>query len=229
MHAASLLLGIFTALNVSAGNWPQFRGTQAAGVDTNGAAPTRWDVDKRHNIRWSTPIPGLGHASPILWNDRVYVATAVRPGKADLKVGLYGDIASANDQEPHQWRLLAIEKASGKIAWDKPGHAAVPRVKRHPKSSHCSSTPATDGRFIVSIFGSEGLFCFDKEGQPVWKKDLGPMDSGYYQVPSAQWGFASSPVIYNDKVIVLCDVETNSFIAVFDLLNGKELWRTPRG
>src|SRR2546423_6067117 len=228
MHAASLLLGIFTAVSVSAGNWPQFRGTQAAGVDTSGAAPTRWDVDKRDNIRWSTPIPGLGHASPILWNDRVYVATAVRPGKADLKVGLYGDIASANDQELHQWRLLAIERATGKVAWDKPGYEAVPRVKRRPKSSHCGSTPAADGSRIVAIFGSEGLFCFDMGGQLVWKKDLGPMDSGYFQVPSAQWGFASSPVIHGGKVVVLCDVQTNSFLAVFDLADGKELWRAPR-
>src|SRR2546430_10417233 len=143
MHAASLLLGIFTAVSVSAGNWPQFRGTQAAGVDTSGAAPTRWDVDKRDNIRWSTPIPGLGHASPIIWNDRVYVATAVRPGEAELKVGLYGDITSANDQEPHQRRLLPLDKAPRKIAWDKLCSQASSRAKRHPPSSPCSSTPAT--------------------------------------------------------------------------------------
>ena len=228
MRAASLLLGIFTGINVSAGNWPQFRGPQASGVDTNAPVPTRWDVEKGQNIRWRTPLPGLAHASPIIWNDRVYVTTAARPGKADLKVGLYGDIASANDQEPHQWRLLALDKATGKIVWDKLGHEAMPRVKRHPKSSHCSSTPATDGRHIVAIFGSEGLFCFDMQGQLVWKKDLGPMDSGYFQVPTAQWGFASSPVIHDGKVVVLCDVQTNSFLAAFDLAEGKELWRTPR-
>jgi len=80
----------------------------------------------------------------------------------------------------------------------------------------------------VALFGSEGLFCFDLDGQLLWKKDLGPMDSGYYQVPSAQWGFASSPVIHDGKVVVLCDVQTNSFLAAFDLTDGKELWRAPR-
>jgi outer membrane protein assembly factor BamB len=224
----SLLLGLIAAVNLSAANWPQFRGPSACGVDTNAAAPTRWDVEKGENVRWHTTIPGLAHSSPILWNDRLYLTTAVRPGKADLKVGLYGDIASANDQEPHQWRLLALEKGTGRIVWDKLGHEAVPRVKRHPKSSHCSSTPATDGRHIVAIFGSEGLFCFDMDGRPLWKKDLGPMDSAYFQVPSAQWGFASSPVIQDGKVVVLCDVLTNSFLAAFDLADGKELWRAPR-
>jgi outer membrane protein assembly factor BamB len=198
------------------------------GVDTKAAAPVQWDVDAKQNLRWSTPVPGLAHASPIVWNNRVYLTTAVRPGKADLKVGLYGDIDSAEDQDEHQWRLLAIDKATGQILWDKPGHRAVPRVKRHTKASHCNSTPATNGKHIVALFGSEGLFCFNMEGALIWKKDLGPMDSGYYQVPSAQWGFSSSPVIHDSKVVVLCDVQTNSFLAVFDLANGKELWRTPR-
>ena len=228
MKTTPLLLALVSAINLSAGNWPQFRGTQAGGVDAGAPVPIHWDIEKGENIRWRTPIPGLAHASPIIWNDRVYVTTAARSGKAELKVGLYGDIASANDQEPHQWRLLALDKATGKIIWDKLGHEAVPRVKRHPKSSHCSSTPATDGRHIVALFGSEGLFCFDTQGQLIWKKDLGPMDSGYYQVPTAQWGFASSPVIHDGKVVVLCDVQTNSFLAAFDLADGKELWRTPR-
>ncbi len=108
-------------------------------------------------------------------------------------------------------------------------YEGVPRVKRHPKSTHCNSTPAISGKLIVTIFGSEGLFCFDVDGTLIWKKDLGPMDSGFFAVPSAQWGFASSPVIHDGKVIVLCDVQTNSFIASYDLATGKELWRTARG
>jgi outer membrane protein assembly factor BamB len=224
----SVLIFLCLGMNALAGNWPQFRGPQASGLDTNAAAPMHWDIDKGENVRWQTAIPGLGHSSPIIWGDRIYLTTAVHPGKADLKVGLYGDIESSTDVGPQEWRLLALDKASGKVLWNELEHAAVPKIKRHPKSSHCSSTPATDGHLIVAIFGSEGLFCFDTQGKPVWKKDLGPMDAGYYQVPSAQWGFASSPVIYGDKVVVLCDVQTNSFVAAFDLLSGKELWRTPR-
>ncbi len=228
MQTSLLIPSVLLACHLSAANWPQFRGPLAGGVDSSASAPVHWDMDSGENVRWRTPIPGLGHASPVLWGDRIYVATAVRPGKADLKVGLYGDIESANDQDTHQWRLLALDKASGKIVWDKLAHEAIPRIKRHPKSSHCSSTPATDGKRLAAIFGSEGLFCFDMSGNLIWKRDLGPMASAYFQVPSAQWGFASSPVIHDGKVVVLCDVLTNSFIALFNLADGKELWRTPR-
>ena len=222
-----LFLGCLSAAAAS-GNWPQFRGPQASGVDQSSAAPTVWDVEKGENIRWRTPIDGLAHSSPIIWGDRIYVTTSVSPDKVDLKVGLYGSIESADDQDKHQWRLLALESGTGKVAWDKLGVEAIPRVKRHPKGSHCSSTPATDGKRIAAIFGSEGLFVFDMQGKPLWQKDLGPMDSGYYQVKSAQWGFASSPVIYNDKIVVLCDVQAGSFLSLFDAASGKELWRTER-
>src|SRR5437899_738264 len=211
-----------------AANWPQFRGPQASGVDSTKAAPTKWDMDNKENILWSSEIPGLGHSSPILWNDRIYVTTAVQAKKADLKVGLYGDIEPVANDQPQQWRIMAIHKASGKVMWDTLGHETLPQVSRHPKSTHCNSTPATDGQCIVAIFGSEGLFCFGMDGKPMWHKSLGPMDSGFYRVPSAQWGFASSPVIQDGKIIVLCDVQTNSFIACFDLVNGTELWRTAR-
>jgi outer membrane protein assembly factor BamB len=158
----------------------------------------------------------------------VYVTTAVGAANQDVKVGLYGDIMSANDQDSHQWRLVALQKDTGKILWDKLGFEGIPRGKRHPKSTHCNSTPATDGQRIVAIFGSEGLFCFDREGKLLWRKDLGPMKSGFYMVPSAQWGFSSSPIIHDGKVVVVCDVLENSFLAEFDLADGRELWRTAR-
>jgi len=216
------------SLGAVAADWPQFRGPQASGVDASKPLPTEWNVETGKNIRWQTPLPGLAHASPIVYGDRIYVTTAAGPRDTELKVGLYGDIEPVTEDSVHQWRLLALDRATGKVLWNALGHEAVPRVKRHPKSTHCNSTPATDGQHIAAIFGSEGLFCFDTNGKLVWKRDLGPMDSGFFAVPSAQWGFASSPVIHDGKVIVLCDVQTNSFLAVFDLKSGNELWRMPR-
>jgi outer membrane protein assembly factor BamB len=217
-----------SGLSAGAANWPQYRGPGARGVDESQALPKNWNVETGANIRWQTPLPGLAHASPIVWGDRLYIATAEKAGTADLKVGLYGDITPVEEKEVHQWRLLALDKATGKILWNTVGREGVPRAKRHPKASPCNSTPATDGNRIVAIFGSEGLFCFDTAGKLVWQKDLGPMDSGFYLVPSAQWGFGSSPVIADGKVIVLCDVLTNSFLAAFELADGKEVWRTAR-
>lgn len=226
LFLAALALAPFS---LPAANWPQYRGVQANGVDDSAALPTTWKVGSGENVRWQTPIPGLAHSAPIVWGNRVYAATAVQAGaKSDLKVGLYGNIDSVKEKETNQWRLLALDKATGKIVWNVLAHESVPKVARHTKATHCNSTPATDGQRIVAIFGSEGLFCFDTAGKLLWKKELGPMDSGYFQVPTAQWGFASSPIIHDGKVVVLCDVQKDSFLAVFDLADGKELWRTPR-
>jgi len=219
---------LLLTLTGQAGDWPQFRGPHASGVDASKALPTEWNVETGRNVRWQTPLPGLGHASPIIWGDRIYVATAVGPGEAQLKVGLYGDIEPVQESGAQQWRLIALDRSSGQVQWNVVGYEGSPKVKRHTKATHCNSTPATDGHHVVTIFGSEGLFCFDPDGKLLWRQDLGPMDSGFFAVPSAQWGFGSSPIIHDGKVIVLCDVQTNCFLAAFDLQSGRELWRTPR-
>ena len=224
---ACVTLSALSLNSAAAADWPQFRGPKAGGVDASRPLPTEWNMETGKNILWQTPLPGLGHASPISASNRIYLATAVG-GSTELKVGLYGDIEPVEENAAQQWRLIAIESSTGKVLWNVLGHSAIPRVKRHPKATHCNSTPASDGQYIVAIFGSEGLFCFDKDGKLRWKKSLGPMDSGFFAVPSAQWGFGSSPIIHDGKVIVLCDVLTNSFLAAFELRSGKELWRTPR-
>jgi outer membrane protein assembly factor BamB len=216
-HSLLIAAALFSSLiTVAAANWPQYRGPRASGLDDSVPLPIAWNIATSENIRWQTPIPGLAHASPIGWGDRIYIATAVQAGKSELKVGLYGDIGSVKESESNQWRLLALDKSTGKIIWNTLGHEAVPKVPRHTKATHCNSTPATDGQHIVAIFGSEGLFCFDTSGKLRWQKDLGPMDSGYFAMPNALWGFGSSPIIHDGKVIVLCDVLKGSYLAVFD-------------
>ena len=105
---------------------------------------------------------------------------------------------------------------------------ATPVIKRHPKGSHAASTPATNGERIVVFLGSEGLFCFDMDGEVVWQKSFGVLDSGYYMVKDAQWGFASSPILHDDMVLLQCDVQENSFLTALRLEDGEEIWRTPR-
>ncbi|MBI4325335.1 MAG: PQQ-binding-like beta-propeller repeat protein [Chloroflexi bacterium] len=224
---ALVVLGLAPAA-AAVENWPQFRGTNGRGLSAV-TAPATWNIETRDNVRWIKDVPGLGHASPILWQDHIYVATAVRLGaKADLKIGVYGDGDSYQEKEPHQWRLLCFDKATGKLLWNKLGHEAVPRQERHTKATHCNSTPATDGRRIVAIFGSEGLFCFDMDGSLLWKKDLGKMDAGPWNAPRLQWSFAGSPLLHDGKVIVQCDVLSEQFLAVFDAGHGREIWRTAR-
>ena len=211
-------------------NWPSFRGVRASGVADGFATPTKWDAEKNENVLWKTPIPGLGHSSPVVWGDRVFVTTAIsgKP-KAELKVGLYGDITPVEDDTVQQWKVYCVNKKTGKIEWERTAREGVPKIKRHPKSTNANPTMTTDGKNVLAFFGSEGLYCYDMQGNLIWKKDLGLLDSGYYEVPDAQWGFASSPVLFEDKVIVQCDVQQNSFLGAFSLKDGSEIWRTKRG
>lgn len=210
-------------------NWPSFRGQNARGISENFSTPVSWDIDNSKNIKWKTPIPGLGHSSPIIWEDRIFVTTAIS-GKEnpELKVGLYGNIKPVDDETVHLWKVYCLDKNSGKILWEQTAHTGIPKIKRHPKSTHANPTPATDGKHVVVFFGSEGLYCYDMNGKLIWKKDFGILDSTFFLVPSAQWGFASSPVIHEGVVVVQCDVLKNSFLGAFDIKTGKEIWRTPR-
>jgi outer membrane protein assembly factor BamB len=210
-------------------NWPGFRGQFARGISENSSLPTKWDVKNGQNIKWKIDVPGLGFSSPVIWKDRLFITTAIS-GLADpeLKVGLYGNIDPVEDETVHQWKVLCFNKNNGELIWDRTACTGVPKVKRHPKSTHANPTIATDGYHIVAFFGSEGLYCYDMDGNLLWKRDLGILDSGFFLVPDAQWGFASSPVIYKDRVIIQCDVLENSFIASLNIKTGEDIWRKSR-
>ena len=210
-------------------DWPSFRGIRGAGVADGFPTAATWDVPGRKGVRWTVQLPGLGHSSPVIWGNKLCVTTSVsgRPD-AGLKIGLYGNIASVEDATRHIWRLVCVDKVSGRVLVDKEIYAGLPRIKRHTKSTHANSTLATDGSVLIAMLGSEGLHAFDLNGNRLWTKDLGVLDSGYYLAPTAQWEFASSPVIHDRKLVIQADVQKGSFLAAFDVITGKELWRTPR-
>ena len=211
-----------------AANWPSFRGGAAGGVGT-GTPPVTWDLATGVNVAWSTPIPGLGHSSPIVWGDRVYVTSAVatRGREAPAVTGLMDvvGIAMAADMVEHEWRLFALDRASGTIVWQQVARRGPPSSEHHRKSTHASATPATNGTHVVALMGSEGLYCYDRDGKLLWKKDLGVLDLGQVGNPAMRWGPASSPVIAGDRVIVQNNEQQNSFVAAFDLTTGRQAWR----
>jgi len=209
--------------------WPQFRGPGGTGIMESSKTAISWHTDSLRNIKWKTAIPGLGHSCPVIWNDLLFVTTAVssKPDES-LKVGLYGDIDMASDSSEMEFRVYCMDKNSGKILWQKVAHKGFPKSQRHTKSTQANCTPATDGKHLVVHFGSEGLYCYDLKGKLLWKKDMGILNPGPYTDPGVEWGYASSPVIYKDRIIVQADIPKDPFITALDIKTGKDIWRTSR-
>ncbi|HKG22204.1 MAG TPA: PQQ-binding-like beta-propeller repeat protein, partial [Blastocatellia bacterium] len=215
--------------NTAKGNWPSFRGPQASGLAERQNLPDRWNGKTGENILWRTPIPGLAHSSPVVWGHRIFVTSAFSSDpNATFRPGLYGDGDASKDRSPHRWMIYAIDKRTGKVLWERTAHQGVPVDKRHIKSTYANSTPATDGRIVVAWFGSQGVHAYDVNGRFLWKVDLGRLDLGAYDIPTYEWGPASSPIIWNGLVILQCDTQDDSFILALDADTGKTVWKTER-
>lgn len=223
-----IAIAILSFTTANGQNWPSFRGPNASGVAEGSKPPITWDVDKTQNVLWRTAIPGLSHASPIVWDNQIFVITAV---SSDAKTGFIAKdrgIGLANDDAKHTWMIYALDKRNGKILWSNTAYEGVPRAKRHVKATQANSTPVTDGHYVVALFGSEGLACYDIKGKLLWKQDLGVLNPGLWDDKTSSWGHSSSPVIYRDLVIVQADGHSQSFIAAYNLKDGKQAWRVER-
>ena len=229
---AALLLkvGVGIATTASAaGNWPQWRGPDGSGISAEKNLPAEWSTTK--NIKWKTPIDGRGHSSPIVWDNKIFVTTAIEgeevPGAKAPKHMLgdkefvHPDSVGANKK--HTFKVIALNRDNGKILWQAVAFEGTPYDDRHRKSSYAASTPATDGKLVFAFFGSEGLYAYDFNGKLAWKADLGKMGT-------VGMGTGTSPILFENLVIVQCDEEngTASFIVALDKKTGKEVWKTPR-
>ncbi len=232
-----LLLGVPAAISLpllaadSATDWPAFRGRAGGGTSDGFALPSAWNADaaagKLTGIRWKVPVPGLGHSSPIVLGNRLYVCSAIRKaaGKAPLNLKVGGARTAAKDDEEQSWVVLCYDTATGKEVWRQIARSAAPRATRHEIATHANTTLATDGEKLVAFFGSEGMFCYDLSGKLLWTRDLGVINISKYGVG---WGYGSSPAIYQNRIAIVCDDPANPFMAVLRLSDGKELWRVSR-
>jgi outer membrane protein assembly factor BamB len=212
-------------------NWPSFRGADSLGV-AEGKIVDSWNADPSEgalrNVRWSTEIPGLSHSSPVIWGNRLFITTAISStGAATLKLSIHDNGAPADDNGEQTWIVYCLDKRTGKILWQRTALKGPPKTRRHTKATHANSTVVTDGHRLIVFFGSEGVYCYDLDGNLQWKKDLGVFDAG----PAGydlQWGTASSPVLFEDRVVLQCDQKRGSFLVTLSAKNGEELWRTSR-
>lgn len=211
-------------------NWPEFRGPGTRGIAEGFPTRATWNLGaaagKESGVLWRSEIPGLGHASPIIWGDRIYLATAVpKTGKPSLRIGYYGDVGPAKDNDEQRWAILCLDKKNGKLKWEQTIRTAKPGTVRHEKASHANTTLVTDGKHLIGFFGADGLYCLDLKGKLLWQKDLGPINVTWRSIA---WGFSSSPALHKDRIVLLCDDPKDPFVTALSLADGKELWRTSR-
>ncbi len=211
-------------------NWSSFRGTDGRGVADGFSVRSSWNVDsaagKIEGVSWRRDVPGLGHASPTIFGDRIFLATAIaEQDDVPLMLGRGGKPTAADDNGEQSWVILCYDKRSGEELWRRTAYQGRPRATRHVKASHANTSVVTDGRHLVAFFGSEGLYCYTLDGDLLWKKDLGVVDISKYGIG---WGYSSSPAVHKDRIVLVCDDPDNPYIVTLRLSDGKELWRVSR-
>ena len=202
-------------------NWPQFRGPNAGVIADNAALPETWSATE--NVVWKTAVPGLGWSSPVVWGDHIFLTAGINTGAPEpFKAGPLrgGDIVKP--AAPYRWMVYDVSLQTGKIRWQQEIRAGLPADGTHMKNSYSSETPVTDGERVYAYFSNLGVFVFDLNGKPVWSKPMGPFTF------RTGWGSASSPVLYEDRLFIVNDNETQAFIAAYDKRTGREIWKHER-
>ena len=214
----------------SAAWWPHWRGPALTGV-ASGNAPVEWSDTS--NIAWKVEIPGRGHSSPVIWGDRIFLTTAIPTGRRSEPAatggrgsgrGRFGGDGGSGASEEHRFDVIALDRATGRVLWQKTALTATPHEGYHQMyGSFASYSPTTDGQRVYVSFGSRGLFAFDMNGAPVWQKDYGlkmRMFNGF--------GEGVEPVLDEGHLLVLYDHEDEGLLAMLDAPTGREIWRTAR-
>ena len=208
--------------------WPQWRGPTHDGISPQGDPPVCWSTTE--NLKWKAPIAGRGHSTPIVWNDRIFVVTAIETDKKlPPPYKIPADTPNVRDHNAviKTWKaqslvIICFDRASGEELWQRTASEVMPHQGYHWKGSFASASPITDGKHVYAYFGSYGLYCYSMNGHFVWKKDLGP------QVMEDGLGEGSSPAMWGNTLIVVVDHELQSFIVAIDKRTGDEIWRQNR-
>ncbi len=217
-----LLVCCFATSLIAQVNWPQWRGPLGTGVAPKADPPIHWS--ENDNLRWRIEIPGLGHSSPVVWGDTIFITSAIPVG--EIIPASVPNRPGAHDNLPVQQRqrfvVLAIDRKDGRVIWQKTVAEELPHEGGHITSSFASASPVTNGEQLFAFFGSYGLYALDLDGNLLWSKDLGNMHSKHGH------GEGSSPVLYQDTLVVNWDHEGDSFVVAFHAGSGQQKWKVKR-
>jgi len=197
--------------------WPQWRGPISNGVALKGNPPVKFS--ETQNLKWKTPIPGKGHATPIVWGDKIIIETAT-PHDAGADMEAFRQ--SKSTDLVLDYRVILVNLNDGKIIWERTVATEKPEEPTHELGSWASNSPCTDGERIYAYFGSRGIYCLDFEGNVLWNKDFGQMQK------RMNFGEGSSPYLYKDKLFIQWDHEGDSYLYALDTKTGNEAWTKKR-
>jgi outer membrane protein assembly factor BamB len=230
-----LALSAFIALNTTAkssSNWPQWRGPESQGVSDEKNLPTEWSDTK--NVLWKTELPGKGFSQPIIWENKVFLTADIEGGPAPATHKAPKHMLGDKEfQHPdwdsvdklHTFKTICLDRDTGKILWEQTSYSGTVFDYRHKRGNYAAPTAVTDGKYVITYFGSEGIYCYDFNGKLVWKKNIGNIDT-------FGMGVGTSPVLYENLVIFVCDqnlaVPKDSFMIALDKRTGNEVWRVAR-
>ncbi len=205
-------------------SWHQWRGPLACGVAPQADPPIEWDENK--NVKWRVKLPGESTATPIVWGDQIFLATAI---KTDLTLEVAADDAApkarvrfSKPTNYYQFVVMCVDRRTGTTLWQHMAKEDVPHEGHHPDGSFAAASPMTDGKLLYVSFGSRGVYCYDLAGNPQWSRDLGRMTI------SNTFGEGSSPVVHGDSVVVNWDHQDGSFITALDAKTGETRWKVER-
>jgi outer membrane protein assembly factor BamB len=206
-------------------DWPKWRGPTGTGANAAADPPTTWS--QTENIRWKADLPGNGSSTPIVWQNKIFLLTAISVDKdgegANSEPPAAGrGIRPPVPTNPYQFVVLCIDRTNGKTLWQKIAREEVPHEGHHKDHGFASSSPVTDGKLLFVNFGSRGLYCYDLDGNLKWEKNLGRMQT------RNGFGEGASPALHGDTLVITWDHEGEDFIAAFDKKTGDELWRQKR-
>ena len=221
MRIVLLLILFTTSKAYSEENWPQFRGTNAAGVNTYAKSPSKWSPSD--NIAWKTNLPGRSWSSPIVWGRKVFVTAVVNSGDSEKpKKGLYFGGERPEPKSLHESKVFCLDLLTGKILWERTAYSGIPQTSVHLKNTYGAETPVTDGERVYAMFGGLGVYAFSLEGKVLWSKSLDPHSTRF------GWGYAASPVVHKGRLYILNDNEDRSELLALNAKTGKEIWRVDR-
>ena len=204
-------------------NWHHWRGPHATGVAVDANPPTTWS--ETENIRWKVAIPGTGHAAPIVWEDKIFIQTAIEvkeEKKESEDANPFSGFFQRDSGPKYKFDLMVLNRSDGSVLWQRTLREINPHEGTHRDATYASNSPVTDGEFIYAYFGSRGLYCVDMMGNVKWEKDIGTM------YKRNTFGEGSSPVLHGNTLVIVQDHEGDSFITALDKRTGDVLWKTDR-